>query len=221
MAYIKRIDEMASRKADAEKAAREAKACFRDGDIEGAARAWCAIYSMYEGDTSMESFSELNSVMRMFTDDEVYTITDWLKENGLDESFDFSRVRSGRLFESSAPELGNDMYACVEATDFNRKAYGKAADGRVKDILTRTQNDTVMTIGELRDDIEYVANAMGCDYGIRGDDEFKSYWCKFFAKSSDYDSADVFGDDYIGYINFALVRYPAGFDMDSYIRTMR
>lgn len=92
-------ESFATRKADAEKLAKEAKRDFAKGDMESAARNWCAIYDLYEGDTSTDGFAELNGIMSMFTDDEVYTITDWMKENNINESEDFSKFLSSIVRE--------------------------------------------------------------------------------------------------------------------------
>jgi len=65
-----------------------AKKCIENNDLEGAGKAWCDIYDLYDDmyneDTHnekerMELFTEFQNVMRLFTDDEVYGITDYLK----------------------------------------------------------------------------------------------------------------------------------------------
>lgn len=99
-------ESFSTRKADAEKLAKEAKRDFAKGDMESAARNWCAIYDLYEGDTSTDGFAELNGIMSMFTDDEVYGITDWMKENSINESEDFSKILDGIFRERKM--FGND-----------------------------------------------------------------------------------------------------------------
>lgn len=68
------------RKEAALKLVEKAKECFHKGDVKNAAKAWCKIYDLYENSHSMEDVSELHSVMARFTDNEVFGITDYLKE---------------------------------------------------------------------------------------------------------------------------------------------
>jgi hypothetical protein len=66
-----------------------AKSYFKENDMENASKAWCEIYDLYDDmynedthneEERMKLFTEFQSVMRLFTDDEVFGITDYLKE---------------------------------------------------------------------------------------------------------------------------------------------
>lgn len=77
------------RQTEAKNLAEIAKKYFKDKDLENAGKAWCEIYDlyddMYDEDTHNEEeriklFSDFQKIMRLFTDDEVFGITDYLKE---------------------------------------------------------------------------------------------------------------------------------------------
>lgn len=77
------------RQSEAKNLAEIAKKYFKDKDLENAGKAWCEIYDlyddMYDEDTHNEEeriklFSDFQKIMRLFTDDEVFGITDYLKE---------------------------------------------------------------------------------------------------------------------------------------------
>lgn len=65
-----------------------AKSYFKNNDLENAGKAWCEIYDLYDDmynedthneEERMKLFTEFQNVMRLFTDDEVFGITDYLK----------------------------------------------------------------------------------------------------------------------------------------------
>ncbi len=64
----------------ARKLATLAKLELAAGDVDAAAKCWCRIYDLYEEDMSAEGVAELHGVMRLFTDTEVYVITDYIKD---------------------------------------------------------------------------------------------------------------------------------------------
>ena len=66
-----------------------AKKCFADNDLENAGKAWCEIFDLYDDmynenthneEERMKIFTDFQNVMRLFTDDEVYGITNYLKK---------------------------------------------------------------------------------------------------------------------------------------------
>jgi hypothetical protein len=66
-----------------------AKSYFKNNDIENASKIWCDIYDLYDDmynkDTHNEEervklFTDFQNVMTLFTDDEVFGITDYLKK---------------------------------------------------------------------------------------------------------------------------------------------
>lgn len=65
-----------------------AKKHFEDGDMENAGKTWCEIYDLYDDmynedthneEERMKLFTDFQNIMRTFTDDEVFGITDYLK----------------------------------------------------------------------------------------------------------------------------------------------
>ena len=67
-----------------------AKYYFKNNDIENASKTWCKIYDLYDDmyneDTHteqerMQLFTDFQNVMTLFTDDEVFGITDYLKKH--------------------------------------------------------------------------------------------------------------------------------------------
>lgn len=69
-----------AREEKARKLAALAKLELAAGDVGAAAECWCRIYDLYEDDMSAEGVAELHGVMRLFTDTEVYVITDFIKD---------------------------------------------------------------------------------------------------------------------------------------------
>ena len=58
----------------------KAKKHFEKGDVENASKIWCEVHDLYEGANSEQEILEFHKIMALFTDNEVYTITDHLKE---------------------------------------------------------------------------------------------------------------------------------------------
>ena len=86
MAHIKRVDEMAGANMSASdtkrrgvELAKRAKTYYAGGDMKNAAKMWNEIYNLYGNTTSMDAMKDMYEIMSMFTDDEVYGITDYLK----------------------------------------------------------------------------------------------------------------------------------------------
>lgn len=71
-----------------------AKKFLDDGDVENAAETWCEIHDLYADMWEMDNrntgervrlFSDFQRIMREFTDDEVFKITDYLKKRMIDD----------------------------------------------------------------------------------------------------------------------------------------
>lgn len=67
----------------------KAKSSFKNNNMENASKAWCEIYDLYDDmynedthneEERMELFTNFQEIMRNFTDDEVFGITDYLKK---------------------------------------------------------------------------------------------------------------------------------------------
>lgn len=78
------------RESEAKNLVEQTKKYFEDGDMENAAKGWCKIYDLYDDmyneDThteqeKMQLFTDFQNVMTLFTDDEVFGITDYLKKH--------------------------------------------------------------------------------------------------------------------------------------------
>lgn len=76
------------RDSEAKNLAEIAKSCFKNNDMENASKAWCEIYDLYDDmynedthneEERMKLFTDFQNIMRTFTDDEVFGITDYLK----------------------------------------------------------------------------------------------------------------------------------------------
>ena len=77
------------RESEAKNLVEQAKKYFKDGDMENAGKIWCEIYDLYEDmydedkhteQDRMKLFSDFQEIMRSFTDDEVFGITEHLKK---------------------------------------------------------------------------------------------------------------------------------------------
>ena len=86
MAHIKRVDEMAGANMSASdtkrrgvELAKRAKTYYAGGDMKNAAKMWCEIYDLYDNTKNADAMMDLYEVMSLFTDNEVYDITDYLK----------------------------------------------------------------------------------------------------------------------------------------------
>ena len=82
------LENHVERNSEAKNLVEIAKKCFGDNDLENAGKAWCEIYDLYDDmyneDTHNEEeriklFTEFQNIMRLFSDDEVFGITDYLK----------------------------------------------------------------------------------------------------------------------------------------------
>lgn len=71
---------MENRKLQAENLVEQAKKHFEKGDVENASKTWCELHDLYENANSEQEIMEFHKLMSLFTDNEVYTITDYLKE---------------------------------------------------------------------------------------------------------------------------------------------
>lgn len=87
MTHIKRVDEMnmptkfnSVRHKQAVKLASELMNAYEDGDLATAGDRWMKIYDLYEGETDIDATRELFDVMRIFPDNVVYDVTDYLKK---------------------------------------------------------------------------------------------------------------------------------------------
>ena len=67
----------------------KAKSSFKNNNMENASKAWCEIYDLYDDmynedahneEERMELFTNFQEIMRNFTDDEVFGITEHLKK---------------------------------------------------------------------------------------------------------------------------------------------
>lgn len=58
----------------------KAKKQFANGDVKNASKTWCELHDLYENANSEQEIMEFHKLMSLFTDNEVYTITDYLKE---------------------------------------------------------------------------------------------------------------------------------------------
>lgn len=85
MAHIKRVDEMAGANMSAAdikrrgvELAKRAKTYYAGGDMKNAGRVWEEIYDLYKGVSGIDAMRDMHEIMIMFTDDEVYGITNYL-----------------------------------------------------------------------------------------------------------------------------------------------
>lgn len=71
-----------------------AKSYFKENDMENASKAWCEIYDLYDDmynedthneEERMKLFTDFQNIMRLFTDDEVFGITGYLKSKHLNK----------------------------------------------------------------------------------------------------------------------------------------
>ena len=126
-----------------------------------------------------------------------------------------------RINEMAVPSFNGDMFVRIDDIGFN-KDYKRKTDEKVRDYLTRTQQGTVITFPELKGWIDHVTSSMGCVCRITSDDDTKSYFCVFDNPSLRKGGDDrFFGEAYIGHINFSVVCYQDGFDMESYIQSVK
>lgn len=130
-----------------------------------------------------------------------------------------TRIR--KINEMSNSDISGDMFVRVDDIGFN-KDYRKTADDRVKGYFKRTPQGFIMTFRDLKDCVDYVTSSMGCVCRITSDDDTKSYFCVFDNPSLRKGGDDrFFGEAYIGHINFSVVCYQDGFDMEGYIQSVK